>query len=299
MHPWKIIIVGGDRREVELCRLWQEEGLEVALAGFEKCPSIKAASDADIAQANVLITPLSGIKAPGTVAAAYAASQPLQIMPFLKLPAQKYLLLTGSVAPELAQSLPAHACPVLTANDAELATLNAIPTAEGAIQKAMELSAKTLHGSRALVVGLGRCGTVLARMLQGLGAKVSAAVRRPETAALAETMSIKAIFVDELAEKAGEMDFIFNTAPALLLKGPVLKTLKKSAIILDLASEPGGTDFATAKALGLQALLLPGLPGKAAPHTAAGILSRVYRRLISAKISTLINGGKDNAIAEK
>ena len=183
MHPWKIVLVGGDRREIELCRLWQEEGLEVALAGFEKYPFIKTATDDDIARANVLITPLSGIKAPGTVAAAYAASQPLQIMPFLKKPAGRYLLLTGSVAPELAPHLPERACPVITADNAELATLNAIPTAEGAIQKAMELSVITLHGSKALVVGMGRCGTVLARMLQGLGARVSAAVRRPETAA--------------------------------------------------------------------------------------------------------------------
>ncbi|HOL17319.1 MAG TPA: dipicolinate synthase subunit DpsA [Bacillota bacterium] len=291
MQRWKIIIVGGDRREVELCRLWQEEGLEVALAGFEKYPSLKKASEADLAQANVLITPLSGIKAPGTVTAVYAASQPLQIMPILKKPAGKYLLLTGSVAPELAPHLPDRAYPVLTADNAELAALNAVPTAEGAIQKAMELSAKTLHGSNVLVVGLGHCGTVLARMLQGLGARVSAAVRRPETAALAETMNIKAFFVDELVDKAGDMDFIFNTAPALLLNEPVLKTLPKSAIILDLASEPGGTDFATAEALGLQALLLPGLPGKAAPYTAAEILSRVYRRLISAKISSLTEGG--------
>ena len=44
----------------------------------------------------------------------------------------------------------------------EVAYLNAIPTAEGAILKAMELKDTTIHDSNALVIGFGRCGKILA-----------------------------------------------------------------------------------------------------------------------------------------
>ncbi len=40
----------------------------------------------------------------------------------------------------------------------EMAILNSIPTAEGAISRAMQELPVTLHGSRAVVVGFGRCG---------------------------------------------------------------------------------------------------------------------------------------------
>ena len=44
-----------------------------------------------------------------------------------------------------------------------------MPTAEGAIQLAMEELPITLHGARVLVIGYGRLGRVLADRLAGLG----------------------------------------------------------------------------------------------------------------------------------
>lgn len=47
----------------------------------------------------------------------------------------------------------------------ELAVLNTISTAEGAIQIAMEETLSTIHGSNILVMGFGRIGKILAKML--------------------------------------------------------------------------------------------------------------------------------------
>ena len=52
-----------------------------------------------------------------------------------------------------------------------------MPTAEGAIQLAMEELPITLHGARVLVIGYGRLGRVLADRLAGLKARVSVAAR--------------------------------------------------------------------------------------------------------------------------
>lgn len=286
MYTPKVILLGGDRREVELYRIWQNEGLDVQMIGFEKSPQVNPeeyAKTADLCSADVLITPLSGIKADGTVTALFTTDPPLQVLSYLEMPAKNYLLLTGSAAPAIKASLPARAQPVYTEDNTELALLNAIPTAEGAIQKAMELSDITLHGSRALVIGLGRSGTALARMLQGIGVRVTASARQNEKAALARTMNINAVPATEIEDSIHKMDFIFNTAPASVLYGKILQRAKKSVIIIDLASAPGGTDFEAANSLGIKAVLLPGLPGKAAPLTAARILSVVYKRMIMEK----------------
>ena len=47
----------------------------------------------------------------------------------------------------------------------ELTILNCIPTAEGALQVAMEESEITLHRSNVLVLGYGRIGKILSKML--------------------------------------------------------------------------------------------------------------------------------------
>ena len=61
-----------------------------------------------------------------------------------------------------------------------------MPTAEGAIQLAMEELPITLHGARVLVIGYGRLGRVLADRLAGLKARVSVAARRYADLAWAE-----------------------------------------------------------------------------------------------------------------
>ncbi len=69
----------------------------------------------------------------------------------------------------------------------ELAVANAVPTAEGAIQIALEELPITLHGARALVIGYGRLGKALAQRLDGLGARVTVAARSWEALAWAQS----------------------------------------------------------------------------------------------------------------
>lgn len=278
-----IILCGGDRREIELYRCWKEAGIEVKIAGFERASGLESSSiprEEDFAGAGALIAPLSGIRADGSVNALFAAER-FSLTSCLAKTGPGVILLAGAVAVPLKERLAEKCYLVITGEDEELALLNAIPTAEGAIQKAMEFSPVTLHGSIALVIGLGRCGTALTRALQGLGARVRVLVRRQESAALAFSAGFAPYDITSAAEALAGADFIFNTAPAPLLTAALLKQVKKEALILDLASAPGGTDFDAAAAFGLTALLLPGLPGQTAPRTAGRILARVYRRLIA------------------
>lgn len=60
----------------------------------------------------------------------------------------------------------------------------------------------------------------------------------------------------------------------------MLTRIPHHAIIIDLASKPGGTDFRFAEKRGIKALLAPSLPGLVAPRTAGRILARTLCQLI-------------------
>lgn len=157
----------------------------------------------------------------------------------------------------------------------EVAIKNAIPTAEGAIMTAIEKSDKTLFGSKALVIGYGRCGKILSRTLSSIGADVSVTYRKQLDRAYIDAFGMKSIHIDELLAYASCFDFIFNTAPAPVIDREILKRISKDTIIIDLAQAPGGVDFSYAKKLNVKALYCPGIPGRTAPCTAAEILKDI------------------------
>ena len=164
---------------------------------------------------------------------------------------------------------------VETAELDEIAILNSIPTAEGAIQRAMEELPVTLHGSPVVVVGFGRCGMTLARMLGGIGARVCVVARGAGQRARAYEMGFEAEGIDGLKERVSPRTrAVFNTVPARLLTREVLQAMRRDAVVIDIAQTPGGTDFDAARELGIKAFLELGIPGKVAPKTAGEILAR-------------------------
>ena len=93
-------------------------------------------------------------------------------------------------------------------------------------------------------------------------------------------MGMKPATYEELPVLISNADIIFNTVPALVLNNTILNSVSSEAVIIDLASPPGGTDFDSAKRLGIKALLAPGLPGKVAPRTAGRILAKILPKLL-------------------
>ena len=157
---------------------------------------------------------------------------------------------------------------------------NAVPTAEGAVQVAMEELPITLHNARVLILGFGRVGKLAAHRMGVLGAKVTVAARDYEDLAWASAYGYEAAKLETLSYELGGMDLVVNTIPAQVLDARRLSFLNPEAFILDLASSPGGVDREAALALGLRVLQAPGLPGRTAPVTAAAaIRDAVYHIL--------------------
>ena len=169
----------------------------------------------------------------------------------------------------------------------ELTVYNAIPTAEGCIGILLERRSRTLWGAAVLVLGFGPVGRALAVRLAALGARVTVAARRPVQRAMAEELGLRAVPLTELAAAAAAFDTVVNTIPAPVLTAQVLAALPKKSLIVDLASKPGGTDFAAARRLGHTALHALSLPTVWAPETAGEALARTVQAILQEREGTV------------
>lgn len=160
-------------------------------------------------------------------------------------------------------------CDLMTRRD--YTTGNAALTAEGAVGLLIRESPRSLWKGRALITGWGRIAKNLAPRLRALGCETTVAARKAGDRAEAEAQGLRACRFSDIAELAGALDFLVNTVPAQVLGRDILERLRPDSLLLELASEPG-FDKRMADELGLNALYVPGLPGKSAPCAAAQLM---------------------------
>lgn len=158
--------------------------------------------------------------------------------------------------------------------------LNTIPTAEGAIQLAMEKTNYTLSSANVLILGFGRVGKILCNKLKGIGANVFAEARKNTDLAWIKAYGYNPVSLKDLKANVCKMDIIFNTIPEKILDKSTLILIHKESLIIDLASAPGGTDFESAQKLGIESILYSGIPGKVAPDDAAEYIKEYIYRTI-------------------
>lgn len=281
LHFW---VVGGDRRQGALAELLAEEGHTVhtfALPAGEPRGSLLPAEELKgIERADCVVLPLPATGKEGFVNTPLWEGRLSPEEVFAAM-GRGRLVTGGRLEPGTVRQAGERGlvCRDYFARE-ELAVLNAVPTAEGALQLAMEHLPITLHGCRALILGYGRIGRALARDLLGLGAFVTVGARRYSQLALAETEGCTARRLAELTGWLCGYDVIFNTVPAPVLDRAMLADLKPGCPVIDLASEPGGVDLPAAAELGIPVLRALSLPGKVAPVTAArAIRQTVYHML--------------------
>ncbi len=288
----KLAVVGGDDRELVFIPELVKMGAYIKVIGFEKAPEINGVEVAATLQdavrgVDVILLPMPGTDERGVIKAKYTQN-PLQLSKeVLQLISPAVPIFIGWARPALKNAAKAFGLKLVEYNNLdELTIMNSIPSAEGAIQMAMEVTTITIHGSHSMVLGFGKSGFTLARMLQGMSAKVSLVARKQGDLARAYEMGMHPVHFIDLAREVGQVDIVFNTVPALVLDRVVLDALNREAVIIDIASSPGGTDFEYAALLGIKALLAPGLPGIVAPKTAGLILAKILPQLIVRQLVT-------------
>lgn len=124
----------------------------------------------------------------------------------------------------------------------DFAVLNAVPTAEGAIEIALHELPVTMSGVQCLVTGFGRIAKVLSHRLLALGARVTVSARRSSDRTWCKVYGYTPLDIKALPESAGAFQVVFNTVPNLILDREFLSRLSANSLIIDLASKPGGAD---------------------------------------------------------
>ncbi len=140
---------------------------------------------------------------------------------------------------------------------------NAVITAHCALSVAAPLLKTTLTDTSVLVIGWGRIGKCLAKLLNGIGADVTVAARKETDRAMLRALGYQAV---DLSGPLSPYGLIFSTVPA-----PIFTGKSTNGIQIDLASKRGlsGKDVIWAR----------GLPGIHAPESSGRCIAETFLRL--------------------
>lgn len=148
---------------------------------------------------------------------------------------------------------------------------NAAITADCALKVSAPLLKSAFADSPALILGWGRIGKCLARMLSTLGCPVTVAARKDSDRAILEALGYRAADFPEIPSILTRYRVLFNTVPNLPLHSEILDNWK-NGIAIDLASEPGMQ--------GKSVIPARGLPGKYAPESSGKLIADTILRVL-------------------
>ncbi|WP_312096295.1 dipicolinate synthase subunit DpsA [Niallia sp.] len=283
-----LLIIGGDFRQLEVIRLLAPKLSKIYLIGFE---------DASIPFENVvkvnwqttpfhevdsILLPIPGIQDNGIAESAFSTKELILTKEIINKTKPNSTLYSGIITPflkQLAAETNRNLVALFARND--VAILNSIPTAEGALMLAIKHTDITIHNAEVLVLGFGRVGKTVARLFSAVGAKVTVLVNKKEDEARVIEMGFAPIFETALESTIPYQHIVINTVPALILTSTLIKKMSSQALIIDLASKPGGTDFVAAKEHNIQTLWALGLPAKVAPRAAGSIIGETLLELLT------------------
>lgn len=149
---------------------------------------------------------------------------------------------------------------------------NAAITAHCALKEAACRLPATLCRCPVLVLGWGRIGKCLSRLLQSLGASVTVAARKETDRAMAAALGYEAEAFSLLHRRLPQARVIFNTVPAPVLSEAQTALCRPGCLMIDLASRPGiaGPEVVSAR----------GLPGRDAPESSGALIAATILRLL-------------------
>ena len=280
-----IAVVGGDLRVVKLIEMLVKDGYKVYtyalensedllnLETVEMCPTLEEA----LSNSKVVVGPIPLSSDRRRLSTPFGRNS-VELEEFVEAMRDKHLIAGNIYIKEELENAGVEFTDLLRRE--EFNVLNTIATAEGTLQIAMEETQRTVHGSNVLVMGFGRIGKVLAKMLDGIGAKVYCEARKDEDISWIKAYGYNPVHLNDLNANLNKFDIIINTIPFQILDEERLDLVKKEAIIIDLASNPGGVDRKAAREKGLKVIWALSLPAKVAPLTSAEFIKETLYHVL-------------------
>ncbi len=281
----EILVIGGDRRQIFAAQELLELGFDVKISGFddydtgcvEKVTADKFSES--VAAAGVLVLPYPATRDGKTVTS--ISNDGVMLGKLTAMLKNHHTVFAGMLSERWKNAM-AEKCSKVYDYSArsDLTMMNAVPTAQGVLKTLFNNIEYTVYSSSVAVTGYGKTAKIIAKYFDALGADVTVFARSAGAVSEAECFGYNALNTCFLKEKAGDFDIFINTVPSMLIDSSVINGMKRSAVIIDIASAPFGTDFAAARAAGIMALQAGSLPGKTAPVSAGRIIARIIASLL-------------------
>jgi dipicolinate synthase subunit A len=157
--------------------------------------------------------------------------------------------------------------------DEEVAWKNARITAEATVAEILKCGKYSILGQKIVVTGYGKCGKSVADLLGAMGAKVTVLARSKAARKAAKADGHNAVDFSYGAEEAYGTTMFVNTVPACVLTENIISEMHTDAVIVDIASAPGGCDKKAAEKYGIPVISALGLPGIYTPKSSAKVLA--------------------------
>ena len=159
--------------------------------------------------------------------------------------------------------------------DPEYLAENAYITAHCAIRLATMRLPITMRKCKVLIIGWGRIGKCLTRLLRALEADLTVVARKHTDRAMALALGYNAISPENIREHLNDYRLIFNTVPSIILDESFTNEYSENCLKIDLASTKGieGSDVLWAR----------GLPGKDAWESSGALIAKTTIRLLDRK----------------
>ncbi|MGN8644947.1 dipicolinic acid synthetase subunit A [Gracilibacillus sp. HCP3S3_G5_1] len=283
-----IAIIGGDARYLPLIHALKTiDHLRIRILGFEQVEQSytgvmqSTIENLDTSELDGIILPITGIDDEGIVETMFSNEKIRLTEEWFQSIPKHCVVFTGITTPKLDQFIEKsglHLIKLMERND--VAIYNSIPTAEGAIMLAIQHTDFTIHQAEVFVFGFGRVGKTTANSFAGLGAKVTVISKDESELARVYERGWQGYRLDQAENHIAKCQILINTIPAKVVEQSLIEKMNSQAIIIDLASKPGGIDFEYAKTRGIKAIHALGLPGMVAPTTAGEILADCIAKLL-------------------
>ncbi len=282
----RIAVVGGDVRQLYLAKELSARGYDTAVFGmdvqkFESGENfIYAKTLSEAANgALMMILPLPFSRDKITLNAPLSADE-IALSDIYAVSKKVPYIAAGIPDDTAVKKLSENSAFIDYAKREEFALANAFATVEGALAIAIREMPITLRGSVCAVTGYGRIGKILVRTLVMLGAKVKVFARKNLDRISAELDGASAYKISEIAQSISDVDLLINTVPSVIIGEEALRALPENAVIIELASSPGGIHGQDAEKLGVRLINAQSLPGKYSPESAAKtILESIFAAL--------------------
>ena len=157
-------------------------------------------------------------------------------------------------------------------------TENAYITAECALDVTLPRFSGLLRGCPVLIIGWGRIGKCLGRLLRALDADVTVAARKESDRAMLAALGYRAADATSLAELLPRFRLIYNTAPEPVLCREQTALCSPECLKIELASKPGME--------GEGILIARGLPGIHRPEASGQLIARTLLRYLNKEESS-------------